>query len=153
DVTERTQVEDQRIRLSAMVESTVDAIAGITLDDRIEYWSPSCAKMFGCSPHDVVGRSLHIFVPDDKLEELDRMLESVKRGGAVRDHETVRRRADGTLFAASVTLAPVLQRGKIVAVSAVTRDVSEKKVLQAQLAISDRMASMGTLAAGVAHEI
>jgi PAS domain S-box-containing protein len=153
DVTERKQIEDQRLRLSAMVESAVDAIAGITLDGSIEYWSPSCGRIFGYSSHEVTGEPLRIVVPEDRLDEFERMLQLVNDGEAVRDRETVRHRRDGTLFAASVTLAPVVQRGKIVAVSAVTRDISEKKKLEAQLAISDRMASMGTLAAGVAHEI
>lgn len=153
DVTERKRIEGQRLRLSAMIESAVDAIAGATLDGVIEYWSPSCERIFGYPAKEALGQSLQMVVPEDKSLEFERMLEVVRLGEAVRDHETVRRRKNGSLFAASVTLAPVIQRGRIVAVSAVTRDVSEKKVLETQLAISDRMASMGTLAAGIAHEI
>jgi PAS domain S-box-containing protein len=153
DVTERKRTEDQRLRLSAMVESAVDAIAGISLDGKIEYWSPSCGRIFGYAAYEALGQSLDIVIPDDKSQEFAGILDVVRRGDAVRDHETVRRRRNGKLFAASVTLAPVIQRGRIVAVSALTRDISEKKVLEAQLAISERMASMGTLAAGIAHEI
>jgi signal transduction histidine kinase/ActR/RegA family two-component response regulator len=84
--------------------------------------------------------------------ELEDTLALIRRG-ETRDYETVRLRKDGTIFDASVTLSPVRQDGHIVAASIITRDISERKRLEAHLAVSDRMASVGTLAAGIAHEI
>jgi signal transduction histidine kinase/ActR/RegA family two-component response regulator len=51
------------------------------------------------------------------------------------------------------TLGPVRRRGAVVGAVLVTRDVSEKKRSDAQLMVADRMVSVGTMAAGVAHEI
>ncbi|HEX4353738.1 MAG TPA: PAS domain-containing protein, partial [Polyangiales bacterium] len=50
-------------------------------------------------------------------------------------------------------LGPVRREGQIVGVMLVARDISEKKLAEAQLLVSDRMASVGMLAASVAHEI
>ena len=153
DLTDRKRNEGQRLRLAAMVECAVDAIAGLTLDGVIDYWNASAERTFGYPAAEALGRPLHIVLPEDDVREFEGMLAAVRSGEAIHDHETRRRRKDGTIFAASVTLAPVTQLGEIVAISAVTRDISMAKRLEHQLAISDRMASMGTLAAGVAHEI
>jgi len=69
-------------------------------------------------------------------------------------YETIGVRRDGTRFFAEVQArtGPVNFRGEPTRVVAV-RDVTARKQLEAKLALSDRMASLGTLAAGVAHEI
>ena len=153
DVTGRREAEAVRLRLAAMVESAADSIEGLTLDGIIDYWSPASEAMFGCPRHDAIGKSKRLFVPEDRLEEYEQMLARAAKGDAVRNIETVRRRLDGSIFSASTTLSPVLQDGEIIALSVITRDISEKKKMEAHVAESDRMASVGTLAAGVAHEI
>jgi PAS domain S-box-containing protein len=50
-------------------------------------------------------------------------------------------------------LGPILSEGRVTGVAIIERDISQKKQTEAQLIVSDRMASVGTLAAGVAHEI
>src|SRR5689334_2686381 len=152
DITAKRTAEQQRLRLASMVESAADAIIGITLDGTIDYWNPGAERLFGYRPDEVIGRSTRILVPEDRYSELDEILSFVRRGEA-RDDETVRVRKDGTTFDVSVTLSPVRKDGHIVAASIITRDISERKRLEAHLALSDRMASVGTLAAGVAHEI
>lgn len=153
DITERRAMEQQRLRLAAMVESAADAIEGITLEGRIEYWSPAAERLYGLAATEALGQSKHVLVPASKHSELDEMLARVRGGEAVQDRETLRLRSDGTLFDASVTMSPVHEGGAIVAAVVLTRDISDKKRLEAQLALSDRMASIGALAAGVAHEI
>jgi len=135
-----------------MVESAADAIIGITLDATIDYWSPGAERLYGYAADEVIGRPKRILIPKEREGELAETLSFIRRGEA-RDYETVRLRKDGSTFEASVTLSPVRQYGHIVAASIITRDISERKRMEAHLAVSDRMASVGTLAAGVAHEI
>ena len=153
DMTARRAAEHQRLRLAAMVESAAEAIQGVTLDGVIDYWSPAAARMYGYTAAEAVGQSTSLLLPVDKTHELPELMDQVRRGVAFVDHETLRRRKDGKLFEASVTVSPVVEGGEIVAASLITRDISEKKKLEAHLAVSDRMASVGTVAAGVAHEI
>jgi PAS domain S-box-containing protein len=152
DVTAKRSADAQRLRLANMVESAADAIIGITLDATIDYWSPGAMRLFGYAAEEVIGRPKRILIPEDRARELNDTLAFIRRGEA-REYETVRLKKDGTTFDASVTLSPVRQDGHIVAASVITRDISERKRLEAHLAVSDRMASVGTLAAGVAHEI
>jgi len=62
------------------------------------------------------------------------------------------RRADGRTFPAELGLRQVVSDG-LAWLVAVSRDVTEREQMRARLAVADRMASLGTLAAGVAHEI
>ncbi len=64
-------------------------------------------------------------------------------------HELRLRRRDGSLFHVELVRAPNGDEGVV----CVVRDVTERNELRARLLMSDRLASMGTLAAGVAHEI
>lgn len=153
DVTVQRAAERHRSRLVAIVESAADAIDGCTLDGVIDYWSPAAERMYGYSAGEVLGRSKRVLLPDDRMGELDQFIARVRGGEALRDVQTARRRKDGSTFEASVTISPVLEDGCLVALSVITRDISEKKKMEAHLAVSDRMASVGTLAAGVAHEI
>ncbi|MDQ3031870.1 MAG: PAS domain S-box protein [Myxococcota bacterium] len=153
DVTERRIAEGHQRRLAAIVESAADAISGITLDGIIDYWSPAAERMYGYTSSEVLGQSERIVFSENAQADFEDLLTRVRRGEALRDTETVRRRKDGSTFAASVTVSPVLRDGSVIAASLITRDISEKKRLEAHLAVSDRMASVGTLVAGLAHEI
>jgi len=153
DVTERRLEEARARRLATFVESAADAIEGISLEGIIDYWSPAAERMYGYPAAEVIGTSKSLLFPNGATTELDALLGQVKRGEPVHHVETVQRRKDGTTFAASLTVSPVIQMGQIVAASVITQDISERKRLEDRLAVSDRMASVGILAAGVAHEI
>jgi PAS domain S-box-containing protein len=153
DVTESRRADEMRSRLAAIVESSDEAIDGISLEGDIDYWSPAAERVYGYSGEETLGRSKTLLVPPEHIDELNDILARVRRGESVRNFETVRRRKDGTLFEAMLTISPTRLEGRIIGASIITRDISEKKQLEARLAVADRMASVGTLAAGVAHEI
>jgi PAS domain S-box-containing protein len=153
DVTESRRADEMRSRLAAIVESSDEAIDGISLDGTIDYWSPAAERVYGYTAEETLGRSKTLLVPPEHIDELNEILGRVRRGESVRSFETVRRRKDGTLFDALLTISPTRLDGRIIGASIITRDISEKKQLETRLAVADRMASVGTLAAGVAHEI
>jgi signal transduction histidine kinase/CheY-like chemotaxis protein len=93
-------------------------------------------------------------VPADRLHELTDITKVLDRGDNVRNFETVRKRKDGSAVDVSLTISPLRDRtGTIVGSGTIARDITETNRLRQRLAIADRMASLGTLAAGVAHEI
>ena len=90
--------------------------------------------------------------PPEQQALLRREFEEVIRTGQAKSFELdVRRERDCS--SCWISFAPVLREGKIRGVVAVVRDISERKLSEAQLMVADRMASLGSLAAGVAHEI
>ena len=73
--------------------------------------------------------------------------------GEVRRFEMPQRRADGARVVSSIVYAPIREHGEITRVLAISRDVTELRRAQSQLQQADKLAAMGQLVSGVAHEI
>jgi len=73
--------------------------------------------------------------------------------GEVRRFEIPQRHSDGGRNVSSVVLAPIREHGDITKVLAISRDVTELRRAQSQLQQADKLAAMGQLVSGVAHEI
>src|SRR5204862_7351828 len=95
---------------------------------------------------------LDLVHPDDRQGVIDRVraVSSQGKHAGLREERLIRR--DGGVLLFEVSALPVDFAGEP-AVLAVARDVTERKRMESRLLLSDRMASLGTLAAGVAHEI
>jgi len=126
-----------------------DAVIVTGSDRRITRVNASFSKMLGYSEAEVMNRDIGMIYPDRAtyLDQGDRLKEDLSSGTS-RTHEMRLRRKDGSLVQVEVVRAPVVN-----GVVGVVRDVTERNELQNRLLMADRLTSMGTLAAGVAHEI
>jgi PAS domain S-box-containing protein len=123
--------------LAAIVQSSDDAIVSKDLNGIVQSWNPAAERMFGYSAGEVVGRSITLIIPSERLPEEDMVLSRIRRGEAVDHFETVRRRKDGTLLPVSLTISPVRDEdGTIIGASKIARDISER--LRAQQIEADR---------------
>ena len=128
DITERRRAEEIRFRLAAVVESSDDAIVSKTLEGVITTWNKGAERIFGYSAEEVVGKPITILIPPDRIDEEPVILEKLRRGERIDHYETVRMRKDGTLLFVSLTVSPVRDsRGKIVGVSKIARDITDRK--------------------------
>lgn len=119
---------------SALVDSSEDAILSNTLDGTITSWNRGAQNLYGYTAEETIGRSVYMLSPPEQQEEERQLLESLRRGEPVWQHDTVRIRKDGSLVDVSVTLSPVRNaRGEITRASVIARDITEQK--RAQLAI------------------
>jgi two-component system cell cycle sensor histidine kinase/response regulator CckA len=159
-VTDRTQyrVAEEALRRSEeqyrqIVEATNDGIIASDQAALIVFVNRRFAVMLGYEPREMVGKSLRTFMSDTGSQEPGR--ESARSSDEPkRSRNGTCRHRDGTDVPVDITESPVMHAdGQHVGSLTVVRDVTEPRKLQAQLMASDRMASMGTLAAGVAHEI
>jgi two-component system CheB/CheR fusion protein len=127
-------------RLAAVVESSDDAIVTKDLDGVITSWNRGAERIFGYSAEDVIGKSVTILMPPDRIDEEIGILDRVRRGKHVDHYETVRRRKDGALVEISLTVSPIKNaEGVVVGASKIARDVTEQKRLQQrqQLVLSE----------------
>ena len=126
--------------LAAIVQSSDDAIVSKTLDGIITSWNLAAERMFGYTAPEVIGKSITIIIPTDRLNEEERVLSSIRQGRAVEHFETVRRRKDGQLLDISLTVSPVrLASGQIIGASKIARDITEQKRLRRQLELASKM--------------
>ena len=128
DITERERGERAGLLLSAIVDSSDDAIISKDLNGIITSWNKAAERLFGYSADEVVGKSVTILIPPDRLEEEPKILARLRRGERVDHFETVRRRKDGALLDISLTISPVRDSaGTIIGASKIARDISERK--------------------------
>ena len=161
DITDRKRAEETRSQLAAIVESSEDAIIGKTLDGTITSWNTGAERLYGYSAAEVKGRPISLLVPPENADELPSILRRIKRGEGVDHYETVRVRKDGQRIDVSLTVSPIKDAsGQIVGASAIARDISAQKrmneevrAMTQQLWHSAKLASVGELAASIAHEL
>ena len=134
DITERKNAEAAREHLAAIVNSSDDAIIGKTLAGVITSWNPGAEKMFGFTAKAAIGQPMTIIFPPERIGEEKELLTRVARGESVKHYETVRVRNDGRRLDVSVTISPIVdQAGKIVGASKVARDITERKLAEAEI--------------------
>jgi PAS domain S-box-containing protein len=160
DVTEMRRTEEalrasnERLsQLAAIIESSDDAIIGRTLDGVITTWNRGAERLYGYTAAEMVGKSADLLVPADGPGEFPSLTEKLRRGESVAGHETTRVCKDGRRIQVSLTLSPIQDaQGNITAVSAIARDITDRKLLEEQLVQSQKMEAVALLAGGVAHD-
>jgi len=108
--------------------------------------------MLGYQKHEILGRGVEDIHPPDGLPLVIEAFEKQLAGEVCLATNLPVMRKDGSIFPADISSVPVRIRGRD-GLLGCFHDVSERKSLQASVTQADRMASMGMLAAGVAHEI
>jgi two-component system, cell cycle sensor histidine kinase and response regulator CckA len=153
DITLRRQVEERNIRLATLVESVSDAIVSMDSDGVVTSWNRGAEKVFGYTAGEVVGGPLASLVPPGVLKTITEVRERIYRGESVENLELELLTKDGKTVPLSMTASPIRDSsGKIVGTATVSRDVSARKALLAQIIRAQRLESLGTLAAGIAHQ-
>jgi PAS domain S-box-containing protein len=140
--------------LATIVESSQDAIISETLDGMILTWNAGAERIYGYSAKEVVGRSVAVLIPPEISDELDRMLDDIRREAHIEHYETVRVRKDGQRIQVSLTISPIRDAdGRVVGASMIARDVTGRVALERAARRAETLAALGTLSAGIAHEI
>lgn len=125
----KTKTEDNTAALlSAIIDSSHDAIVSKTLDGFIKSWNPSAEKMFGYTEAEAVGQHITLIIPPERHDEEAQVLAQIRRGAKVDHFETVRRTKDGRMLNISLTVSPVRDtRGRVIGASKIARDITERK--------------------------
>lgn len=125
DLTERAIADEAKQHLSAIVESSQDAIVSKDLNGVIKSWNKGAERLFGYSAEEAIGNPIYMLIPEDHLDEEPRILERIRKGERVESYETTRQRKDGSLVPISLTVSPVRgTAGRIVGASKIARDIS-----------------------------
>ncbi|MCD1295225.1 hypothetical protein CUJ83_09465 [Methanocella sp. CWC-04] len=126
DVTKEKRDEEARMMLSTIVEFSHDAIIGENLDGMILSWNSGAEKLFGYSKEEILGRSLTILLPPNRIDEVPKVHEKIKHGELVDNFETERMTKDGNIIKVSLTMSPVKDTsGNVIGASSIARKVRD----------------------------
>jgi len=158
DITRRKRVELQLRRqeehLKSILETSQDGIAVTSADHEVVYGNTALASMYGYEEvADLIGTQTDGYFAPESYPVLGQMREKLNRGEPIDDIIGFKgMRQDGSVFDAELCLGSFFEEGRRLDVG-VIRDVSDRKRMEFQLNQSSKLAAIGELAAGVAHEM
>jgi PAS domain S-box-containing protein len=154
DTTLRKQADDARAEAHARLEAVLSCAPDyvLMLDRRGIIQFANRARPPDTSAS-VRGKPWLDFAPADQHPALQAALDSVLDAGDLATVDISVPRDDGTTTHFAIQLGPVRREGEVCGAVLIARDVTARKRAEAQLLTADRMASIGMLAAGIAHEI
>ncbi len=127
-INELEPAERERLKLADIVEQSNDAIFSLDLEGSIMSWNKGAEKIYGYTPEEVVGNSIFTILPngpDAQTEEIKRL---VLAGTPPQMFETLHTRKDGVEIPVALTISCIRdEKGKIVEVSVISRDITERK--------------------------
>lgn len=134
DITAKTSYETKQSVLSAIVESSDDAIISKDLNGIISSWNQGAQRIFGYTETEVIGKPVSILIPTERLKEEDNILGQIRQGNKVKHFETIRMTKMGKLIPISLTVSPVKDvSGNIIGASKIARDITEQVEAQASI--------------------
>jgi PAS domain S-box-containing protein len=139
EITERKRTEQARSQLSAIVESSADAIYVYDFDGIVLSWNRSAEELFGYASAEIIGRNIEAIIPPAlERQAHHRIVAAVRAGQSLRNLETLQMRRDGSIVSVLSTASPIRNAsGEAVAVSVVSRDISARKEAEEKLFVAE----------------
>lgn len=143
-----------RTLLSTAVEQAAECIMITDTEGQIQYVNPAFERISGYSASEAIGQNPRILKSGQHDSDFYRAMWETLIAGSVWTGRFVNRAKDGSLYEAEGTISPVRDAsGRIVNYVAVERDVTSQVILEGQLRQAQKLEAVGSLAAGIAHEI
>jgi PAS domain S-box-containing protein len=148
------ELERMREFSENILESLNDGLAVVKRDDRIVRWNRRLEELYGIRHEDAVGRGLHDIFEPGFLEVLRSARRESPEGAAFYRIPLTTRHEQNRRLLVNLATTPLRDSdGAIAGTIVIIEDISARVQLEEQLQISEKMASIGLLAAGVAHEV
>ena len=160
EIAERAQAEEalrqSEARNRGIVETAVDGIITINEHGVIESFNPAAEHIFGYTAEEVMGRNLTILMPSPYREEHDHYMVHYLQTGERKiigiGREVVGQRQDGSTFPIDLAVGETYVGTRRV-FTGIVRDITDRTYAAQEMQRADRLALVGQLASGLAHEI
>jgi PAS domain S-box-containing protein len=150
-----SDVRQQELLFNRLVSGIADyAIFMLDTDGRVLTWNKGAQRIKGYAPEEIIGRSLGVFyTPEDRAAGIHQQALRIAAATGKFEAESWRVRKDGTRFYANVVLDALRDdKGELFGYAKITRDMTERRAMEEQLAQSQKLEAVGLLTGGVAHD-
>ncbi len=155
DIAEHKNIEEALRMFEIALEEAPDGVRILDMKGNIIYSNKATEKIFGFSPGELKGKHVSE-ISDDQTFSSDDIIQTIKKMGNW-NGELIVKHKNGRVFPIWLSSSMIKNKnGEPVAIVAMSRDltdIKEKEKLQMQLLQADKLATIGQLASGVAHEI
>jgi len=147
-------LKEGELRLQAIVDTAVEGIITVDHSGIVISFNRAAAHIFGYTPDEVLGQNINMLMPTpyrhehtDYIEQYLKARQSKIIGVGM---EVVAQRKDGTIFPIELALSEI---DHLQIFTGVLRDISDRKEIEARLMQAQRLSAIGTLAAGLGHDM
>lgn len=131
---ERKHAEAARASLAAIVESSNDAIIGMSLDGRIQSWNAGAERLFGYAEEEALGQPITLLRDHAHHYEQTAIIDRLRQGLSVVHTETLMGRKDGQKVPVAVTYSPIRDAtGTTIGISKIAHDITTRKAAEERL--------------------
>ncbi len=142
--------------LQSQLDSVLDGIITIDVHGKIQSFNRAAEEIFGYEAAEVTGQPVNILMPEPYRSEhegyVSRYLETGEAQIIGKGREVQGRRQDGSTFPMDLAVTEFTRDGARI-FTGIVRNIAERKRLEEQLIQSSKLASLGELVGGIAHEI
>lgn len=150
---ERKLAEEKIREQAALLDVTTDAICVRDLNNQIIFWNKGAETLFGWQATEACGKNANELLFDEPSPELEAALLQVISKGKWQGELTKLTKMGKEILVASRWSLVCDEQGKPKSILTVDTDITDKKLLEAQLFRAQRLESIGTLASGIAHDL
>ncbi|MEE9225938.1 MAG: PAS domain S-box protein [Bacteroidota bacterium] len=154
DVSAEKEKELDLLRFSTVIEHTINPIQITDANGQMVYVNPAFERSTGYSSEELIGKNPNILSGGKHGKAFWKEVWKTILSGESWIGEIENRRKNGEPLHTQLIIAPIVDSlGKVVGFLGAHRDITKEKILQKQLIRSQKMDSIGTLSAGIAHEV
>ena len=136
DITERKRMEEELKRsrdyLEKLTDSMWDAVFSIKIPERVIEWANDSFRLTGYEPEECIGKTTQLLYPDEMGFSTfgDKLKSAIAEGKDVLHTEQLLKRKNGEVFPAEITTTLYKEKGEVVRVTSIVRDITERKKLE-----------------------
>jgi PAS domain S-box-containing protein len=158
DITEKLQLSAKvrmaESHLASVVESANDLVISTNPEGRITSWNPAAERISGYRINEVQGHLLAELCETTQRSDMAEIVRHLVGGDIVEFRELNLMAKSGASIPVDWSFSPIRDdSGKVSGVVAVGRDLSERRALERHLYQSEKLAALGVMAGGIAHEL
>ncbi|MBF0290430.1 MAG: PAS domain S-box protein, partial [SAR324 cluster bacterium] len=145
DITLQKESQKNEDFLASLVESSEDAILGLSPTGEVSSWNRGAEKIFGYSVKEIEGKSFTLLMPPSEIQYSNKYLKKLRSGGSFSNLRTKLLHKNGRAIDVSITDSPILDAdGDFVGISSILKDITKNVKLENELKENTEMLQMVT---------